>query len=170
MFHQSGPARPKGRVRAEWRGIWLLRSAWSRPGRIVTTAPACHGGLARSCGAGPVASVSSHDAGVGPDRPRPQPVRLTRTLASPAAALIVSTRPLASPDSILCVVRNRVIGRTDRGSALNGRCAECRVTRSICRCLQHYTAPVRTLHKGRLYIRSERGGKREILTVTQLRC
>ena len=93
-------------------------------GRTVTAAPAYHGGLVAWRRAGVVGiprrtrsvapgrrrrnttAVSPHDTGVGPDQPRSQPARLTRTATSPATVLIhSSTRLLTSPESF----RNRVI-------------------------------------------------------------
>ena len=51
-------------------------------------------------------AVSPHDTGAGPDQPRSQPARLTRTTTSPTTVLIrVFTRPLTSPESLW----NRVV-------------------------------------------------------------
>ena len=51
-------------------------------------------------------AASSYDTGVGPDQPRSQPARLTRTATSPTTVPIcLSARPLTSPESL----RNRVI-------------------------------------------------------------
>ena len=113
----------------------------------------------------PVGQDRDYGASVGPDQPRYQLTRLTRTTTSPTTVLIcLSTEPLTSPESIW----NRVISGgdgsrgADLGSVLNGHRSECDVTSIICRCSHYYTALVRTLYKGLPC------GKREIANFTMV--
>ena len=94
-----------------------------------------------------------YGAGVGPNQARYQPVRLTRTRK---VLISLSTQPFTSPGDIGS-------GGADLGSVLIGHCSECDVTSIICRCSHYYTAPVRTLYKGRPC-------RKRALAVTQWQC
>ena len=134
---------PKDHLRAGRRGIKLLRSAWSRPGpdygatALDSTGPPSLSEYPPSSLSIP--GVSSRGAGAGPDQPRSQPARLTRTKVSPATVLIcLSTRPLTSPAPLwnraISGAEVRILDRCSTGTALTVD-----VTSIVCRCSHHYT-------------------------------
>ena len=118
----------------------------------------CHGGLVLRYRRSPrsqLAGLSDSDCDV---TFKSTALIRVRRLTHPAAHVSCQ-----SPAGVLMEFESGDIGcgGTGRGSVLNGRCArpgagECGdVMGIVCRCSHYYTAPVRTLHKGR----PSRGGE-----------